>query len=880
MKQLIALLTLFSVFSVFSQNCGNCTSTYSTSTTINLNVLAGETFCIDAGVTITGDVIVNGGTLCNNGTITGNLSIYSGNVYNYGMIDLTSGLNHTSGDLFNYGSLINGSYLGIGTSISTINFGSMNITTLNYGNAGIGPNAVFNNFGFIQATSISVDTTDFLNSGTINLTGNLNNGNQSTFNNQGELTIGGNLVNNQSALFKTSCTIPVGNNFSNYGNIEGPFVGCGGFEVTGNATNFATGTIALNNSNIDVCEAGIPGGLANFGVVGSNVTQCSCNTTCSAQPSNGIVQVFNDLNQNCSVDLGEYGISNVYLTLAPNNEIITTNAAGYAFLNSLTDGTYTLTVDTTNLNWHTDCPTSISFDVTGGVFSSNLYFGLISDNPCSSPDVSIYMPFIRGCNDNQMVYVSACNEWTATDQLSASYVDVELPSELTLNSATLSYTDLGNNVFRFSTGDILPGECVTFVLSTTVECGLQIGQTLCLSANLNPVLTCMLDTVPSNPITGNGTTTTNTIGLNGFPQPCTLPWDQSSLSVDGWCANDSIYFTITNTGSPGGGDMECYSPMWITIDGVLTYSDSIMIPGGETITLVFPGDGQTWQLNASQHPLHPGNSNPNAVVEACGSDLTNWEPGIVDDLPSDDADPVVDIFCGPVLNSYDPNDKTGFPNGITEEHYIQPGQQLQYAVRFQNTGNDVAYNIIIRDTLDTDLNIFTVTPGVASHPYTFRIYGPRVLEWTFENINLPDSTSNEPESHGFVTYHVEQAPGLTPGTQITNHADIYFDFNDPIITNETWHKIYEGFPAVASINEFIHPTTNILIYPNPTNETITIKQDDMIIRDYMIFDIQGKMILSGTLSEKMTDVSLINCSKGIYLIKIDGIAEPIRIVRN
>jgi|GEM_PF-3071550 hypothetical protein len=141
-------------------------------------------------------------------------------------------------------------------------------------------------------------------------------------------------------------------------------------------------------------------------------------------------------------------------------------------------------------------------------------------------------------------------------------------------------------------------------------------------------------------------------------------------------------------------------------------------------------------------------------------------------------------------------------------------------------------------------------------------------------------TGDEPESHGFVTYHVEQVPGLTPGMHIMNHADIYFDFNDPIITNETWHTIYEGFPAVASINEFIQPTTNILIFPNPTNETITIKQDDMIIRDYIIYDIQGKMIISGTLSEKMTHVSMIKCSKGIYLIKIEGIAEPIRIVRN
>ena len=293
-----------------------------------------------------------------------------------------------------------------------------------------------------------------------------------------------------------------------------------------------------------------------------------------------------------------------------------------------------------------------------------------------------------------------------------------------------------------------------------------------MEANLFPVQSCALDTVPSDPVINDGTEGT----LNGFPQPCTLPWDQSSLSVDGWCANDSIYFTITNTGEPGGGDMECYSPMWITVDGVVTYTDSILISGGQTITLVYPGDGATWILNAEQHPLHPGNSHPNAHVEACG-DTTNWNPDDVNDFPQDDADPGVDIYCGVVTGSYDPNDKTGYPIGQTNQKYIQPNQQLQYVIRFQNTGTDTAFTVVIRDTLDTDLNIFTVTSGVSSHQYDFRMYGPRVLEWTFNNILLPDSTTNSDGSNGFVTFHVDQVPNLAPGTEITNDADIYFDFN-------------------------------------------------------------------------------------------------------
>jgi uncharacterized repeat protein (TIGR01451 family) len=287
-------------------------------------------------------------------------------------------------------------------------------------------------------------------------------------------------------------------------------------------------------------------------------------------------------------------------------------------------------------------------------------------------------------------------------------------------------------------------------------------------------------------------------------------------------------------------------------------------------------------LNAEQHPLHPGNSHPNAHVEACG-DFNNWTPNLVNDFPLDDADPIVDIYCGTVTGSFDPNDKTGYPTGQTSENYIQPNQQLQYVVRFQNTGTDTAFTVVIRDTLDLDLNVFSVVPGVASHSYTFKMYGPRVLEWTFENILLPDSTTNLEASNGFITFHVDQLPDLTPGTLIENDADIYFDFNPPIITNETYHNIFVGFVEVDNPTVSFNLLTSenrIKVYPNPTKYLITIESEDSIDKTFSIFDQQGRVVIFGKLKAVSTDVSLENLSRGAYTIQVEGNYKPVVIVKD
>ncbi|HBS85187.1 MAG: hypothetical protein A2W91_01745 [Bacteroidetes bacterium GWF2_38_335] len=504
--------------------------------------------------------------------------------------------------------------------------------------------------------------------------------------------------------------------------------------------------------------------------------------------SKGVYGMFYmDINENCEIDGYEAGLPLRMAIINPGNIVVTANDAGMWFIDSLLPGGYSITADTSG-NWQITCPVTQYFTVVHP--DSALiapYFGFISTQPCSDPEISVFMPIMRPCFDNQSIYLQACNQGLATGPLNDAYVVLELDPLITINSSTVPYSSIGENLYQFNIGDLNPGFCFDFWISSSISCSAIAGQTLCLNANLFPVDSCAFESIPEIP--------------TGSITPCELPWDHSSLSVEGWCQNDSIYFTVTNTGDFGDGDMVCYSPVRIYIDGVLVILDSVLLAGSETTTFVFPGDGRTWHFEADQHPLHPGSSHPNATVELCGNE-ENWTPGIANYFPADDEDPVNDIYCSEVTASYDPNDKTGYPHGIGEEHIIYPDVQLQYVIRFQNTGTDTAFTVVLLDTLDVDLDIFSVVKGVSSHNCDFTIYGPRILKWTFSNILLPDSTTNEPESHGFATFTVDQNPGLTDGTQIFNKAAIYFDFNDPVITNSTSHIIDRDyvFPSWTEVS--------------------------------------------------------------------------------
>jgi len=133
--------------------------------------------------------------------------------------------------------------------------------------------------------------------------------------------------------------------------------------------------------------------------------------------------------------------------------------------------------------------------------------------------------------------------------------------------------------------------------------------------------------------------------------------------------------------------------------------------------------------------------------------------------------------------SYDPNDKQENGAGKLTRKAYDAGDYITYTIRFQNTGTDTAFTVIVKDTLDPHFDASTLQMLDASHPYHLQIVDGNKLAWTFNPINLADSNRNEPASHGFISYRVKPKTGLATGDAFANNASIYFDFNPAVKTN-------------------------------------------------------------------------------------------------
>ena len=164
-----------------------------------------------------------------------------------------------------------------------------------------------------------------------------------------------------------------------------------------------------------------------------------------------------------------------------------------------------------------------------------------------------------------------------------------------------------------------------------------------------------------------------------------------------------------------------------------------------------------------------------------------------------------------------------------------------------------------------------MTPQVASHANDFRMYGPGILEWTFSNIMLPDSNVNEPASHGFVKFTVDQVPDLPYGTVIENSAAIYFDFELPVITNTYFHTIHDFSIALSVDRIQSQPNFDAKLVPNPVDE-MTILQISGTANsefDVFIYDLSGKTV--NQITNQQTNnipIQVSNLKAGVYFINV------------
>lgn len=209
-----------------------------------------------------------------------------------------------------------------------------------------------------------------------------------------------------------------------------------------------------------------------------------------------------------------------------------------------------------------------------------------------------------------------------------------------------------------------------------------------------------------------------------------------------------------------------------------------------------------------------------------------------------------------VVNSFDPNDKTCLEGTTITQAKV--GDYVHYLIRFENTGTANAQTIVVKDDIDIlKYDISSLVAMSGSHDFVTRITGNSV-EFIFENIQLPFDNAN---NDGYVSFKIKTKSTLNLGDSFSNKANIYFDYNAPIITNNYITTVQNTLAAVENNKE----NTTVSIYPNPVNDVLNIQSKNEITKAE-IFDAAGRILISKSVKGNSINVS--ELAKGNYIIKL------------
>ncbi len=233
------------------------------------------------------------------------------------------------------------------------------------------------------------------------------------------------------------------------------------------------------------------------------------------------------------------------------------------------------------------------------------------------------------------------------------------------------------------------------------------------------------------------------------------------------------------------------------------------------------------------------------------------------------------VRCDTVVGSYDPNEKTVEPAAGLTPAQIAAGEELFYTIEFQNTGTYEAERVRITDRLDKALNLTTLRLVSASHDISrFQLLPGGLLEVVFDHIALPDSNANEVASHGFVTFAIQRNKAFAayPYNIIRNKAAIYFDFNEPIITNTVTSGLILTPVGTDAPEAAISKKQDLLIAPNPTDGyfTVTTKKTRSGVGQLTLLNTAGQVCFQQSVKDvsQPVRVNAALLADGFYIVRI------------
>jgi hypothetical protein len=463
----------------------------------------------------------------------------------------------------------------------------------------------------------------------------------------------------------------------------------------------------------------------------------------------------------------------------------------------------------------------------GGIIQQWLPVTPLAD--CPRMEVELSTAGLRRCFANNYYVINYCNRGPSVAE--NAYVELELDSLVYFLESSMNHTVHINGTdttYRFNLGNVPSNTCGYFLVNVQVSCDAVLGQTHCSSVHIYPDTLCLP-------------------GLAAY----------ANLEVEGVCNGEYIIFTITNTGT------DMVSPVeYVVIEDIVIQmmSNNIQLANGESTTISVPSNGATWRLEVAQPDGHPWYPWVSAAVEGCGTNTSgSFSLGMITGFPQYTSSPAEDENCTENKGSFDPNDKQGFPKGVGEDHIITRDHPLEYLIRFQNTGTDTAFNVYILDTIAPHFDLATFRFLGSSHPCNVFLQDG-VLRLSFNGIMLPDSNVNEPMSHGFVRYAIAPKSSWPDGTILNNRAGIYFDYNEPIITNQTAHTIGSLLVSLPGPGAIFNDLT-VEVFPVPATTQLNVHLKSPHVHEGMVevFDLWGRRVLGQSFNNN------------VFLLKLDGI---------
>jgi hypothetical protein len=208
-----------------------------------------------------------------------------------------------------------------------------------------------------------------------------------------------------------------------------------------------------------------------------------------------------------------------------------------------------------------------------------------------------------------------------------------------------------------------------------------------------------------------------------------------------------------------------------------------------------------------------------------------------------------------VVGAYDPNLITCLQGNELKTTEI--GKTLHYTIEFENTGNYPAENIVVVEEIDPkkyDINSIQILNS--SHPMKFRVEGNKV-EYYFEKIQLGE------HKHGNILLKLNSNEELKEGDDVTKQANIYFDYNAPVQTNNE-KTVYRDLKAsIADLKEDV----SISVYPNPGKGNVNVRAAKNI-KSIEVYDVNGRVIKTKVVSSIQTEINLSDEMTGVYFIKV------------